>query len=1121
MTIAKKRKLTKIFLFTAGTVAVGGSVGIAIFATRVNSKASQDINAAFREDDPKINKNEVVIDNSQNSNTDSNLTPIEKEKNTTVLIFKNGNDILMTKKVITNKDDSTPLDINAYIPNGWKLDTTRHENNNVAISVGQENVIYVVKEDILYKTTIIFIVDDQIFQTLEISTINNQGIDIEKYVPQGYEIVDVAKQKIELGVTNRIKIQKVVQKHRTTLLFTYKNGVVSREVVDSINDEAINYLKFVPKGYIFDEETNGVDFAIKLDQNNYIAVKPYVIPHPEDNSSEPKEPTTTPEQPEDNRPPIFTPVEPPVDKDKEKENTDEVKFIKTTLRFILEDNTEIASIQIENKDTEEDVIKVEPYLPAGYIVDKSKYTETDGLPVIKKGETNDIIVVQEKKVITTTVVFYLLGNKFGEAQEFTSLEGEGLNVNVADIVPEGYTLAENQDTNLVVGVENRINIVKKVYKHKTTLTFYEGLVPLSKSVVDTVDDETIDVKRYVPEGYELDPEHTLNIVLDTENKIYVKPLPKPKPDPVPVEPTPKPNPKPDPSTLAPRNSSGTYVIVDNYVPDYNETTVKPTTPGALSSEAVRAVEKQISDLEKVYKFVENIDSIDKLNETELSNLTVEMGITGYEADNFKNFVRMLIDPLQFPHLYKNRWYITKESFKHAIKDTKAKYKEFANKGMIPAMNYWQTWPRINAGGVWTYASDDDNPVYNQYKGFNKARFFPSDSKYMRTSGHLLSGDYVGWTKGDVTSKYKDIDTNSYNPSNPREPRGDGIKVFEYRPNADNAVVTDKNQKIYVAWLDASNPKGYAKFETFIRTHSEIAGVVIENMGLLDKNQAFDNLLANLPSHVKKLTLFFETTNTQSLSALKNKQLDDIEILTKSPNVSSSLGIEPLWGIDPIAFRYTRNVSFDYNNNASGEYASGTVRAGSIQFNIVRPSASSSESEVKEAFRIAYVTKKDWKIFQGSFGDGSWPTWIDLSLQPKFRSLKGLELGGKVFYNLKLHNDSEIFTVFSDDIDQQQWDKLIVKGPQRSKLTFDNPNVNSLYIKGLAYNLPNNYNPQLYGLFEAGKQVFRTLYVDNQAMKDAIMNTQAWRTFGSNFTYGIKIIDSSLVDENNGGIDNGI
>ncbi|WP_186390753.1 putative immunoglobulin-blocking virulence protein [Mycoplasma struthionis] len=322
-------------------------------------------------------------------------------------------------------------------------------------------------------------------------------------------------------------------------------------------------------------------------------------------------------------------------------------------------------------------------------------------------------------------------------------------------------------------------------------------------------------------------------------------------------------------------------------------------------------------------------------------------------------------------------------------------------------------------------------------------------------------------------------------------KDDGIRVYEYKPDADNDTVKDKSERKYIAKLDATNKKGYDKFLKFIKENPTISGIIIENMGLVDKKQDFSQILSQIPPSIKTATLFFETNDTSSLVGLKDKHLKDIQIVTKGNNLDEA------WGIDPIAFRHTDNVSFDYNVNKSPEYPSNsTPRASSIVFDTIRPAKTDSFSEIQEGFRLAYTTRKNWRIFNGSMGDGSWISRIDLSLHPELRGLKGLDLNDKVFNRLTLANSSNVFEVKASELVEQKWSRLIVKGPQKAELKFVSPvPVDTLYIKGLAKDLPNNYNAALYGLFEAGKKVFKKIYVDNEVMKETIQARQATSALG--------------------------
>ncbi|MFL1059828.1 putative immunoglobulin-blocking virulence protein, partial [Mycoplasmopsis synoviae] len=79
---------------------------------------------------------------------------------------------------------------------------------------------------------------------------------------------------------------------------------------------------------------------------------------------------------------------------------------------------------------------------------------------------------------------------------------------------------------------------------------------------------------------------------------------------------------------------------------------------------------------------------------------------------------------------------------------------------------------------------------------------------------------------------------------------------------------------------------------------------------------------------------------------------------------------------------------------------------------------------------------------------------------------------------------------------QQWSALLIKEPDRHKLLFVFPQkFVSLYIKGNAVDLGNNWGPELYGLIESVKAVFNTVYVDNEVMANTLNNTQVFTTFG--------------------------
>ncbi|OBU78223.1 hypothetical protein BAY37_04015 [Mycoplasmoides gallisepticum] len=123
--------------------------------------------------------------------------------------------------------------------------------------------------------------------------------------------------------------------------------------------------------------------------------------------------------------------------------------------------------------------------------------------------------------------------------------------------------------------------------------------------------------------------------------------------------------------------------------------------------------------------------------------------------------------------------------------------------------------------------------------------------------------------------------------------------------------------------------------------------------------------------------------------------------------------------------------------------------------------------------------------------------------------------GRVFKKLTLYNNSNIFTVDSKTLHQQQWSALLIKGPDRPKLMFVSPQkVDTLYIQGNAMDLGNNWGPELYGLIESGKYVFQKVYVDNETMANTLNSSQAFTTFGKRAIVKPRNFDTNGVNSEN-------
>ncbi|SYV93278.1 Uncharacterised protein, partial [Mycoplasmopsis synoviae] len=93
----------------------------------------------------------------------------------------------------------------------------------------------------------------------------------------------------------------------------------------------------------------------------------------------------------------------------------------------------------------------------------------------------------------------------------------------------------------------------------------------------------------------------------------------------------------------------------------------------------------------------------------------------------------------------------------------------------------------------------------------------------------------------------------------------------------------------MAVLDATNREGYNSFLKFLqdatRAGRKIDGIVIRNMGLIDKTQDFSQILSKMPDSIQKLTLFFEGKDTSSLIGLKDKKIQEIDLYNSSNTIA--------------------------------------------------------------------------------------------------------------------------------------------------------------------------------------------------------------------------------------------
>ncbi|QVK06531.1 putative immunoglobulin-blocking virulence protein [Mycoplasma mycoides] len=341
------------------------------------------------------------------------------------------------------------------------------------------------------------------------------------------------------------------------------------------------------------------------------------------------------------------------------------------------------------------------------------------------------------------------------------------------------------------------------------------------------------------------------------------------------------------------------------------------------------------------------------------------------------------------------------------------------------------------------------------------RTFSYDTPYNRPSDSIESGNYPGWTKTDVTSKFaKDYDFEE----------GKGITISELTRDKPTTAKDKINQGL-VLEIDASKDYAYGKTKELIKKFKEknqkITSYRIKNMGEKDSAQNFIEILSELPEHIPQLELFFsdKATNTASLIALENKKIDDLSLYTNGNSLRRS------WSYNPLALKNTAWINtIDYN--VSAEYSKHETISTRITFNTLAFDAKDFENgkydRINGGLRMVYYARNNEPFFQGGFGPGlspdkslgenSYPTGLDFTRIPKIRSLRGLRFDDE--YNssnrsrkiteLTLYNTSSAFDISVEELNNANLEHLSTGegNPEKPKIYFSNGNeTTSIKITG--------------------------------------------------------------------------
>ncbi|WP_208664614.1 putative immunoglobulin-blocking virulence protein, partial [Mycoplasma nasistruthionis] len=705
----------------------------------------------------------------------------------------------------------------------------------------------------------------------------------------------------------------------------------------------------------------------------------------------------------------------------------------------------------------------------------------------------------------TTIVFDYNGATI-KTYEYSAPLGDPAPVPWQNEMPQGYHVV-TQPT-IVRGRSNTISIAPNRQSYTFTLIFKFNNNEVKRISGTYYSDEEKNVNEYVPQGYKLanpsqatefprnaTKEYQVVKVVNSNNNPEVTPPNRRNDEPVDVN--------------RALSKEGQRVDLNNLnIP------TKPGLPQPKKTPLTAAEKQKIRD--QVNGFVRLLDSN--------VDLTVENLREFFPHENEEDEIRL--------ESYV-RWINGKSNLQtYGRKLTKEEIRRDLRIGWTDALNYLETaaatgqilhtnimaseWG-YNTQPIWGPRSDAENAVVQWEIKQNESLTLGNSSKWQRDPQKIIEGRFDGWGKYDETESYINQGltgarvTGYEYVGGKRVRKNDGLRVFTYKPDANNAIGIKKgNMKLLE--VDASNPKGYDKWLNFLKNNTDIKMLRIKSIGEADKNESLRSLLEQLPSHVTSVELFFATKDTSAMSGLKNKVLDNVGLYTTIPNIDEE-DDRTDWGIDPIALLNTKFVPATGRTLRSFTPQAAGDRAESIQFNTIRPSKTDSFEDVRRGFEIALKTKEDWRIFNGRFGSGSWPSYIDLSLNPQLRSLKGLPLNQRVFQKLTLHNQGEIYELPFGDLAVSQFGSLVVSGPDRPRLQFNDASTHILYISGNPNDLQDGWGKQLYGLLEAGtsadgrKQLpkaFDTLYVDSEDAARVIRSSQAWGLFGSKFENGIKV-----------------
>ncbi|TPI02272.1 hypothetical protein [Mycoplasma struthionis] len=310
---SKKRKVIKALVSVGAIGMVSAGVAAGIYTTRSKIGFNVKLDAFERNSTPKLNTDDVIIKDANNSNTDVNLVrkPDPEKDVITKLLFKDSKtgELKFKAQVISKKDEDKKIDPTTYIASGWEIDVKKQGAEKPTVNLGQENEYWIKEEDPSENTVIQIIFNDEVYRSDSFKKGTRSLENLASYLPDGFEYVDPNYKIIE-GKTNRFLIKKV--KVVTVLNFINEQGhTVYRTTItrDKGDNTPIDWKFEIPTG--FKTKENPDTIKIKPDEENNIVVVPIskLPERPQDDPTPPK--TLDEDRREDNRREVNAPASQP------------------------------------------------------------------------------------------------------------------------------------------------------------------------------------------------------------------------------------------------------------------------------------------------------------------------------------------------------------------------------------------------------------------------------------------------------------------------------------------------------------------------------------------------------------------------------------------------------------------------------------------------------------------------------------------------------------------------------------------------------------------------------------------------------------------------------------------